>query len=215
LGTHFAFYFWNESFASNQVAKNTIERYFEVADHNQRAKTISDISRIFSDENPREDHSSLYHRVTELWEERFSMINGKLKTKGYSAEDVREELSAFVRWLGCECFPFEWRLKYVLQAIHLLDQAPHAAYSMRTLEEFSSNPERLNACLQVLEALLTREREIVSWTYSEIEMKPILSRGIHSQEDSTRDRAKRIQELLLRNGLFSYLDLSEEPPLDS
>lgn len=214
LGTHFAFYYWNNSFASKAIAESTMERYFEIADESQRAMAISDIARVFSDERPREDHESLYQLVMELWEKRISVIRIKLQNKAYIAEDVREEISAMVSWFGCECFPFDWRHKHVLEAIQLLDQAPHSGYSMRTLNAYAADPGRLGACLEIIESLLAKENEITSWAYDEREMKPILIRGIQSKDESIRDRVKRIQEILLRGGLFTYLELDEEPPTD-
>mgnify|MGYP003110353660 CR=1 FL=1 len=210
LGTHFAFYYWNSSFASTDVAESTMERYFEIADKSQRAKAISDISRIFSNEKPREDHNSMYQLVMELLEKRIAVIKSELQGGAYEAEDVHEELSAMVRWFGCECFPYGWRHKTVLQAIQLLDKAPPGAYSIRTLNAYSADPERLGASLEIIEAMLTKENEIDPWIYDEREMKPVLIRGIQSEDTSIRDRARLIQETLLRAGLFSYLELAED-----
>lgn len=191
-----------------------MERYFEIADKSQRAKAISDISRIFSDEKPRENHDSLYQLVMELWEKRIAVIKTKMQSGAYKTEDVRDELSAMVRWFGCECFPFGWRHKQVLEAIQLLDHAPHSGYSMRTLNSYAADPDRLAACLEIIEALLATDSEITSWKYDEREMKPILIRGIQSGDQSIRDRARLIQEILLRAGLFSYLELAEETQKD-
>jgi hypothetical protein len=128
------------------------------------------------------------------------------------AEDVHEELSAFITWLECECHPFEWRSKRVLQAIKLLEKPPQAAFTMKTLEALSSAPERLGACTEILEALLSKEPQIVSWAYREKHLKPILNRGLQSGDQVIEERVRRIQEILLRQGLFEYLELDTGTP---
>lgn len=207
LGTHLAFYYWNDVFPTRQAAEETMERYFDTADANQRAKAIGDVARIFDDAKPIAEHESIYERIMELWDRRFSMITAKRAGGAYTSEEVHEELSAFVRWLACECFPFEWRHEYVLRAIHLLQRAPQAAYTMRTLKALSEDSAKTGPCTEILEALLAKETEIVSWAYQDDEMKPILIRGLQSSDSQIQERTRRIQEMLLRQGLFEYLDL--------
>jgi hypothetical protein len=210
LGTHLAFYYWNDAFPSRQAAEQTMERYFEIADPNQRAKAIGDVARIFSEASPIEEHRSLYQRVMELWEYRFSVITAKRRSGTYTAEEVHEELSAFVRWLGCGCFPFEWRHEHVLKAIHFLEGAPQAVFTLRTLTALSSETEKIGPCLEILEALLSKESEVVSWIYQDDEIKPLLTNGLKSENHEILERSRRIQETLLRHGLFSYLNLVED-----
>jgi hypothetical protein len=211
LGTHLAFYFWNDLFPGREAAEHALDRYFDLAQPSQRSRAIGDIARIFSEAQPIEENKSLYHRVQKLWDRRFAVIEEKRANNLYTAGDVHDELSAFVKWLGCECHPFGWRHDRVLRAIKILDTPVQPAFTMRTLESLSRDPEKLAACTEILEALLSKETQIVSWAYSDREMKPILVRGLGSEDTAIKERTLRIQEILLRHGLFEYLDLNVAP----
>ena len=128
---------------------------------------------------------------------------------------MEPELSAFVKWLGCECHPFGWRHDRVLRTLKILDTPVQPAFTMRTLESLSRDPEKLAACTEILEALLSKEIQIVSWAYRESEMKPILVRGLGTENTAIKERTLRIQEIILRHGLFEYLDLTSQSEVDS
>jgi hypothetical protein len=207
LGSHLAYYYWNEEYSDLETGMKVLDRYFQIAKPSQRSRAIRDIGRIFSKAKPAEDHESLFKLVRDLWDRRFSMIE-QLRSKGtYKADDVHEELSAFIDWLGCECHPFEWRHDRVISALQILDRAPQAAFTIRTLNSLSQDPRTLGPSIEILETLIAKESGIVSWTYRDDEMKPILARGLASPDQGIQDSARRVQEILLRHGLFEYLEL--------
>lgn len=207
LGTHLAFYYWNNAYPEGTDGEKIVDRYFEIADSSQRAKAVADVVRIFSDIESIDDHSPIYERVRYYWNRRFSSIEYCKLSGVYSAADIHDELSASVGWLDCDCHPFEWRYNSVLDAIQLLERSPQAALTMRTLDSLSDSPEKLGPCTEILELLLNKEVEAVPWAYHDREIKPILIRALHSNDMSVRRRASRIQVILLHHCLFEYLEL--------
>ncbi len=207
LGFHLFFYDWNVCYSDIDSAKVIVNRYFDLAKPSQRGHAIRDVARIFSQTAVIQENEPLFERVRMIWDRRFTEIQKRRENGTYRSEDVHEELSAFLQWIECECHPFEWRAGRVLQAIKLLEKPAQAASIIRTLETLSNAPEKLGACTEILEALISKESEIVSWTYREQHLKPILNRGLQSGDQVIEERVRRIQEILLRQGLFDYLEL--------
>ncbi|MEN3943245.1 hypothetical protein WJU23_18240 [Prosthecobacter sp. SYSU 5D2] len=210
LGTHLAYYFWNDAYPSSSDGDAIIERYFAVAEPSQRSRAISSIANIFRKAQAEQRHERCFQRARDLWDRRFSIVTLRRTNSTYSAEDVHEELSAFVEWLSCECHPFEWRYERVLQALRLIERAPQSSLTMQTLEKLSQDPVKLGPCIEILELILSKETRILSWTYREDEIKPLLARGSIAREAAVVARTQRIQDILLRHGMFSYLDLGSQ-----
>ncbi len=148
--------------------------------------------------------------VCELWDRRFGRIEQELASQRIDPSNVKSELSAFIDWLGIEGLPFDWRHDRILRAIKHLEKAPGAGFTIKTLEEISSNPVRLQASLQILNALLSKDSQELRWTYQTKYLKPILLRGSNSDNSETKKLAEGAQETLLRQGQFEYLDLTPE-----
>ena len=97
--------------------------------------------------------------LRELWDRRFAKIEQELAAKSIDPQDVHSELSAFIDWLGIEGLPFDWRHDQILRAIKLLQKAPVAGFTIKTLEKTSSQPERLHASLEILNALMSKDSQ--------------------------------------------------------
>lgn len=207
LGTHLCFYFWNNAYADDLRGRALVDAYFDTAKPSHRQRAIADIAQIFSETSEDSEGAPLLARVRDLWDRRYSVIEVRHAMGIYTSDDLHGELSAFLKWLGSECHPFEWRRDRVLKAISLLEKSPQAAFTMRTLEKLSQRPDRIGAVTEILEALLSKESEMVSWAYQDDEMKPILLRGLGSNDEEVVERTRRIQDILLRHRLFDYLDL--------
>ena len=208
LGTHLGFYYWNAAFANQSTADAVFDRYFATAKPKHRAAFIRDVARIFESSTDSTEHSDL---ACKLWDRRFNQIKSDLANNKCESVDVDGELSAFIDWLGCECFSFDWRLKNFLSAVKLIKKGPSSGFIIRKLEDFSSNRERLHACLEILGALLAKDSGEIQWSYPKMDVSLILKRGFSSTEQATRNLAMQIQDELLRYGLFEYLELNAEP----
>lgn len=211
LGTHLGFYYWNSSFSDQSAADALLDRYFATARQSHRARFIRDIARIFEKSPDTVEMRPLHELVCRLWDRRFEQIEQDLATQKLLSPDVDDELAASIDLLGCECFPFEWRHSRLLAAIKLLKKAPHAGFIIKTLEGISSDPDRLHAALEILEALMSKDTAEIRWAYQEKNVRPMLQRGLASETPETRNLAEHAQEGLLRHGLFEYLDLTAEP----
>jgi hypothetical protein len=210
LGTHLGFYYWNESFSDQATADAILDRYFATAKPSDRGNFIRHIARVFAESPDNEDLRPLHKMVCELWDRRFGCIEQELATESIAPSDVHSELSAFIDWLGIEGLPFEWRHDRILRAIKHLEKAPGAGFTIETLEKISSKPERLRASLEILNALMSKDSQELRWTYQTKYLKPIMLRGISSENTETKRLAEEAQELLLRQGQFEYLDLTPE-----
>ena len=210
LGTHLGFYYWNESFSDQATADAILDRYFATAKPSHRGNFIRHIARVFAESPDIEDLRPLHKMVCELWDRRFGRIEQELATESIAPSDVHSELSAFIDWLGIEGLPIEWRQDRILRAIKLLEKAPGAGFTIKTLEKISSKPEQLHASLEILNALMSKDSQELRWTYQTKYLKPIMLRGISSENAENKKLAEEAQELLLRQGQFEYLDLTPE-----
>jgi hypothetical protein len=148
--------------------------------------------------------------LRELWDRRFAKIEQELASKSIDPQDVHSELSAFIDWLGIEGLPFDWLHDRILRAIKFLQKAPVAGFTIKTLEKISSQPERLHASLEILNALMSKDSQELRWNYQADYLKPILLRGINSENVATKRLAEEAREILLRQGQFEYLDIGSE-----
>lgn len=216
LGVHLSFYYWNQSFCDQANADSIMDRYFITARPSQRAKVIREIVNIFEKKSDDPKMGELYDLVRRLWERRFAQIVSQIDSHKIERSEVETELSAFINWLDCECFPIEWRSLYVLKAIKLLSKSPHLGNTIKTLERFSSDPTRLHLAMEILDALLSKEFKEAIWSIREDRIRKILQEAFSSDSPSTVKLAEGVQEILLRSGLFEYLDLTsnQEPILN-
>jgi hypothetical protein len=210
LGTHLGFYYWNKSFSNQATADAILDRYFATAKPSQRGNFIRQIARIFSESPDKENLLPLHEMLCKLWDRRFGKIEQELAAKSITPQDVHSELSAFMDWLGIEGLPFDWRHDQILRAIKLLQKAPVAGFTIKTLEKISSQPERLHASLEILNALMSKDSQELRWKYQAEYLKPILLRGINSENAATKKLAEESREILLRQGQSEYLDLGSE-----
>jgi len=210
LGTHLGFYYWNKSFSNQETADAILDRYFATAKPSQRGSFIRQIARIFSESPDKENLLPLHEMLCKLWDRRFGKIEQELAAKSITPQDVHSELSAFMDWLGIEGLPFDWRHDRILRATKHLEKATGAGFTIKTLEKFSSKPERLHASLEILNALMSKNSQELRWNYQAEYLKPILLRGINSENAATKKLAEESREILLRQGQFEYLDLGSE-----
>jgi hypothetical protein len=210
LGTHLGFHYWNGAYADQATAEAVMDRYFATAKPEQRGKFVRNIARMFKDSPLTKEFEPLHELVRALWDRRFEFISQNLAAGDLVAADVHSELAAVIDWLGCECFPFEWRCDRVLQAIQLIENAPRSPFVIETLDYLSAKPEKLSACIKILDTLASKDVDELRWSYQDRHLKPLLLRGLNSSEATTQKVAKQIQENLLRQGMSEYLDLTAE-----
>jgi hypothetical protein len=195
LGTHLGFYYWNESFSDQATADAILDRYFATAKPSDRGNFIRHIARVFAESPDNEDLRPLHKMVCELWGRRFGRIEQELATESIAPSDVHSELSAFIDWLGIEGLPFEWRHDRILRAIKLLEKAPGAGFTIKNLEKISSKAEQLHASLEILNALISKDSQELRWTYQTKYLKPIMLRGISSENTETKRLDEEAQEI--------------------
>lgn len=207
LGSHLGFYYWNDLFPDQETADAILDKYFATANPAQRRSFIGNVARIFEKAPESEEMKNLSALVCRMWDRRFQKIECNLASNIFEHAEIVGELSAFIGWIECECFPFDWRHQRVLAAIGHLSKVSRSGFTIKKLEEISSKEERLHAAVEILNALISKESEELRWSYQEKMVRPILRRGLASTEEKTRQLAVQVQERLLERGLFEYLDI--------
>jgi hypothetical protein len=212
LGFHFAFYYWNNSFESEEAGDAILDRFFKVAAPGSRGMTVGEIGRIFESANREPQNDALFERVTKLWDRRLSYIEQLINSRLQPATDFQDELSAFTDWMACECFRFDWRYDRTMRAINRLEKSPQVYSLIETLDRISGSGEHLHEAMMILFAVIGKAGDELRWAYREERLKPVLRRGLSSTHAETKKLAEEIQESLLRHGCFEYLDLEENNP---
>jgi hypothetical protein len=207
LGTHIACYYWNDSFSSEVAGMATLNRFFAVASPKTRAYLISEIGTIFKKPN-KENDEKLLKRVMHIWEWRFDQIKLKLKD-GESLPTFEGELGQILDWLDCECFPFDWRVRHAKESIKLLQKMPQPYGLLATIKEFSKQPERIDAALELLGLILARPSDELRWAIQPNEISLVISNGLSSSNDGIRHQAEACRDLLLKLGFFELLNLKD------
>src|SRR5439155_7084441 len=156
LGTHLSFYYWNGAFRDQMSADHILDRFFEVAKPQIRVSTIGQIARIFSQSQAIPEHAELYRRTMNLWDRRFSRIEDAIDAGRNNASDFYEELSEFMRWFDCECFPLDWRFDRTLKAIGRMDRPPRSYTLIETLNRLASTPELLGKTIVILHTAISK-----------------------------------------------------------
>jgi hypothetical protein len=143
-----------------------------------------------------------------LWERRYGQIVEAISLDKASFEKYETELAAFLNWIVCECFAFDWRFKHAMQAIGMLKKMPDVFHVLDKLQEWNDSvPERNKQSLQMLFAILSRPNDQLRWQIQFKKLAPLLIRGMNGDQESQR-YAKECQDLLLKMGLFDFLELS-------
>jgi hypothetical protein len=205
LGTHLAFYYWNDLLGDDITANSVIDRFFEIASPPTRATTVGQIGSIFETPQLPEKNKALYARVMLLWDRRFTAIERAIDF-GLRAPEFDPELTEFIDWIVCEAFPFNWRFDRVMKAITRLERAPRAFSLIEKLEKLTSTGKRVRPVVRLLHALASKGWEELRWSFRDKHVKPILERGF-SAGGQTRALTLELQELLLRRGFFEYLEV--------
>ncbi len=207
LGVHIAFYHWNASFDGDHIGETALDKFFFLASASTRASVIEQIGSAFEKATQQDVSTTLRNRVMQVWERRFAQILGFTHGISGSSTDYQEELSAFADWIRCECFPFDWRVRQVISALNLLTSGPRPYRLVRYIGEQGSNPERLLPLLQLLEALVRQMNDEVRWSLQEKEIRPLLERAFESDVPEVRKQAEATLEVMLKQGLLSFLDV--------
>ncbi|HTB83618.1 MAG TPA: hypothetical protein VK742_08190 [Candidatus Sulfotelmatobacter sp.] len=210
VGVHICFYSWNNAL-SNTDSEKLLDRFFAIARAETRASVIRQIAWIFERterDQSTDESKSIYQRVICLWERRYGQIVEAIDIGKAPLEKYETELASFLNWIVCECFAFEWRFKYAMQAIGMLKKMPDVFHLLDKLQEWNeSAPERNKQSLQILVAILSRPNDQLRWQIQFKKLAPLLIRGMDGDSEAQR-YAKKCQDLLLKMGLFDFLDLS-------
>lgn len=212
LGTQIAFYYWNSTFTSEFNGEATLDRFFAIASAKARATVISQIGSIFEKPSQNAHDMQLISKVMRIWDRRYQQILVDIESSDYSGNNYEGELFEFIEWLNCECFPFEWRLTYAKAAIERLKTGHHWYRILKTISTFSENPNRLDAALQLLRAILTRQNEDLRWSIKFDEFGPVIARGLASENPITKRCSEDCRDLLLKLGLFDFLEVDRMQP---
>ncbi len=204
LGIHIACYYWSESIPVKD-AEAAMDKFFSCASKKTCAHVIGQIATLF-DKPPDEGlDGKIIARVMHLWERRFETIKKNLQKDEALISEYAAELSESTDWLGCECFPFEWRFTHSKQAIERLKKAPNSYRLLKTICEFGAMPVRLDAMLQLLCALLKKPSDELRWSIQFKDIAPLISQGLASS--SSKRLAEECRDLLLKMGFSNFLNL--------
>jgi hypothetical protein len=205
LGTHLAFYYWNAAFVTDADGEAILDWFFAVASKETRAGLISVIGSIFEKET--EFSNKVSPRAMRIWERRYTTIVEQLSVAPEKIEYYERELGEFLDWLHCECFPFDWRVGYVINAINQLRKSPEAFQLLETISTYSNRPDRLRAALRILHALLSIPSDELKWSIRAKEISPLISKGLADDDSSVRQLAEQVRDLLLKLGFFEFLEV--------
>lgn len=209
LGVHIAFYHWNNSFPTDQAGDEVLDQFFALAASDTRGSVIDQIGSAFEKATEQSIPANVRNRVMQIWERRFGQIQEIAQRAASDSTEFQEELAAFTDWIRCECFPLEWRVRRVINALDLLTSGPRSYGLVKYIGEQHDKPERLQYMLQVLQALVRRPSDEVRWAMQEREVRPILERAFESQIPEVRIQAETTLELLLRQGFLTFLDIGK------
>jgi hypothetical protein len=207
LGMHIAFYFWNELLPPVGGGDQLLHRFFSVVPSNVRANVIGQIGNTFEKASPAEVTEKLQRRVMEIWEQTRAAILATRNSVGASAGNFDDEFLAFVDWIRCECLPFHWRLRNLNEALSWASAGPRPDRLVEFIAEQSENPERLRPMLDLVRTLIDKPSDELKWSLQEDKIRPLLERGLRSDNVEVRDAAESAQEKLLRQGFLSLLDV--------
>ena len=214
LGIHIAFYFWNNAFPKEDVGEAALDRFFATARSETRAQVINQIGMIFEKAektaNPIESEK-IFQRVMRIWERRYHQIIERVKAGKESRDDIEAELGQFLGWLDCESFPFEWRFAHAMEAFTFLRKVPDVFQLVKMLHDWNEKrPERLKQSLQILSAMLSRPNDQLRWHLRAEQISPMLIRGLNSEVEEIRNLAGECRDLLLKMGLFEFLEIANQ-----
>jgi hypothetical protein len=208
LGAHIAGYYWSGSFESDSEGEAALDRFFDTAPETTRAALVGQIASIWERHVSEPSEEKIISRVLRIWERRYEQIEKSLGN-GNSSSEYESELSKFIDWLSCECFPFEWRFKYAKLSLQKLKKSPQAYHLLKAIAEFSILPDRLESVLELLEELLKRPSNELRWSIQFNELAPVISLGLESDKQNTKKLAKECKDLLLKIGFSDFLNLGE------
>lgn len=207
LGVQIASYHWNGSFKNEVEGETTLNRFFAIAGKNSRASLIGQIASIW-EKPPHEGQSpKMATRAMGILDRRIVQILKSRKSDKWLASEFEGELSKVFDWLECENFPFEWRFNHAMQAIELLEKAPRPYDLLKAISRFGIVPERLEAMLQLLDALLKKTSDELRWWLNFKDLGPVISLGLASNNANTRRLAKACKDFLLKMGFSDFLDV--------
>lgn len=209
LGTHICCYYWSGSFTSDSEGDAALDRFFKLASSETRAILISQIALMWEKHTAQVNDEQVIPRVMQIWERRAAHIEKKLKENNALLSEYEREIAESIDWLDCECFPFDWRLKYAKAALEKLKKAPRAYGLLKTIAKFGAVPDRLEATLELFQALLKRPSDELRWTIQPKEIMPMISLGLASENENTRKLARSCKDLLLRIGFSELLNVEK------
>jgi hypothetical protein len=187
-----------------------LDRFFEIANPRVRATTIREIGRVFEATVPEGDDNGLFERVMKLWDRRFANVEEKLDSPGQPRGEFEDELGQFLGWLKCDCFPFPWRYDRVTKVIRRLEATPGSYFVVETLEHLTQSGQHVDEAVKILHALIGKASQEFRWAYREEYLKLLLQRGFRSTNQETRNLSEAIQEVLLRDGHFQFLEIDPD-----
>jgi hypothetical protein len=208
VGLDILFYYWNSMFKNEGIAQKLIDRFFEVATSDERAATIRQVARAFSKTEYNDENHEMLTKVMSLWEHRYSQLIQQVETGTLQSDHADEELNAFLDWLGCDCFPFDWRVKYAELALGQLSSDLQAYTATDNLTKIAKDPAKLQISLRLLKLMVGKSSGHNSlWQFETEDVIAMVKDGLQSGEVDTVTAAEEAQDALLRKELFRFMDL--------
>jgi hypothetical protein len=96
------------------------------------------------------------------------------------------------------------------KVIAQLGKSPESFHLLETIAEWAVQPERQEAALQLLQALLSRPSDQLRWAIQYKELSPAISLGLTSQNTNIKVLAESCRDLLLKMGFFEFLERGKE-----
>jgi hypothetical protein len=208
FGTHITCYYWSGAFSTESEGEAALDRFFDIVTPTTRAALISQIASIWEQNLSEKPDDKVIGKVMRIWERRFAQIERKLKN-GNASSEYDGELAESTDFLGCECFPFEWRFKHAKLSIEQLRKAPRAYRLLKAIADFSNSSDRLESMLELLTALLKRPSDELRWSIQFKDLAPVVSVGVASENPNARKLASECKDLLLKMGFSDFLNLED------
>jgi hypothetical protein len=208
VGLDILFYYWNSMFEDGRIAQELVNRFFAIATSAERAATIGQIARAFRKTELTDENQEMLTKVQNLWEPRLEQIMEQVAAESLPKEQADEELNAFIDWLGCDCFHFDWRIEHITFALENISSDLQAFSATDDLTKISTDPAKLCTCLKLLKLLLEKSSGHNSlWQFETDSVVTMVKNGLQSGETDTITAAEEAQDALLRKELFRFLDL--------
>jgi len=105
---------------------------------------------------------------------------------------------------------FEWCFVHAKQAIEQPKKAHNSYRLLKNIAGFGAQPDRLEAALQLLRAILAKPSDELRWSIQFKELAPVISLGLASGNPKIKRAAEECLNSILNLGCSDFLNLGKE-----